>query len=282
MKLIVFLVSVGFVLAEIKEDKDVLVLTEANFEEAVNDNTTGLVEFYAPWCGHCQALEPEYAKAAQILKREESHIKLGKVDATIEAKLAEKYKVQGFPTIKFFSEGNEIDYSGGRTSNEIVAWLKKKTGPPAKELRSVDKVKAFINENEVAVVGFFKEYSEDAASDEAKIYIKAASGIDDIPFGLAVGEESLKAYELEKFGTVVIFKKFDDAKVAFKGEFNADNIRTFVRAESIPLVTEFNDESAPKIFGGDVKSHILLFISKTAETFKETIDGFKDVAKQFK
>ena len=96
---------------------------------------------------------------------------------------------------------------GGRTSNEIVAWLKKKTGPPAKELRSVDKVKAFIDENEVAVVGFFKEYSEDAASDEAKIYIKAASGIDDIPFGLAVGEESLKAYELEKFGTVVIFKK---------------------------------------------------------------------------
>lgn len=51
MKLIVFLVSVGFVLAEIKEDKDVLVLTEANFEEAVNDNTTVLVEFCKCYLG---------------------------------------------------------------------------------------------------------------------------------------------------------------------------------------------------------------------------------------
>ena len=45
MKFLVFLVCVGFVLAEIKEEKDVLVLTEANFEEAVNDKTSVLVEF---------------------------------------------------------------------------------------------------------------------------------------------------------------------------------------------------------------------------------------------
>ena len=98
---------------------------------------------------------------------------------------------------------NTFVYLGGRTEAEIVAWLKKKTGPPAKELPTVDSVKAFVDGNEVAVVGFFK----DSASDEAKVFIEAASGIDDIPFGLAVGEESLKAYELEKFGSVVIFKK---------------------------------------------------------------------------
>lgn len=50
----------------------------------------------------------------------------------------------------------------------------------------------------------------------------------------------------------------------------------------MPLVMEFTDESAPKIFGGEIKVHILLFIKKTAENFKEVLSFFNDVAKDFK
>lgn len=45
---------------------------------------------------------------------------------------------------------------------------------------------------------------------------------------------------------------------------------------------EFTDESAPKIFGGDIKVHLLMFIKKSAADFEETLASFSEVAKDFK
>lgn len=134
----------------------------------------------APWCGHCKALTPEYEKAATALEKQGSSIKLAKVDATVESSLAEEYGVRGYPTLKFFRNGNDIEYTGGRTSDEIINWVTKKTGPAAVELKSVDEVESIVKDNKVVVVGFFK----DRESAEAKTYLSVASGVDEYPFAI--------------------------------------------------------------------------------------------------
>merc|ERR1719277_1909866 len=184
------------VVGEISKEEGVLVLTNDNFQEAVDGNEFILVEFYAPWCGHCKALAPEYAKAAGILAEKDSPIKLGKVDATEEPSLAEKFEVRGYPTLKFFKNGKPMEYGGGRTADTIVSWVEKKTGPPAKALANAEEAKAFIDGKTVAVFGCFK----DEATDGAKAFLSAASSMDDIPFGIT-GECS----DVEGEG-VVMFK----------------------------------------------------------------------------
>ena len=85
-------------------DSKVVVLTKDSFPAFVNEQALSLVEFYAPWCGHCQALAPQYEIAAKELVSE--NIKLAKVDCTQEEALCGEQGISGFPTLKVFRHGS--------------------------------------------------------------------------------------------------------------------------------------------------------------------------------
>lgn len=100
-------------------------LDDDNFDENVKNSKDGwFVEFYAPWCGHCKKLEPEWNKVGSDLK---GKVKVAKVDATVSTKIASRFGVSGYPTLKYFPPGfnrdsDVIAYEGGRDSATMIEW----------------------------------------------------------------------------------------------------------------------------------------------------------------
>lgn len=76
--------------------------------------------------------------------------------------------------------------------------------------------------------------------------------------------------------------QFDDKRVDFEGELAPDAITKFVSSEALPLVVEFNHDTAQKIFGGEIRSHLLLFFSKEAGHFDKYLEATRNVAKKHK
>ena len=130
-------------------------------------------------------------------------------------------QVRGYPTLKFFRNGKPMEYSGGRTADTIVSWLEKKTGPPALALADVEAAKKFVADNKVAVVGFFKDQTTDAA----KAFLEVAASLDDYKFGITDSDDVNGEYGVSG-DKIVLFKAFDEGKNEFDGEYTAE-VKTY-------------------------------------------------------
>lgn len=209
---------------------DVLDLSESTFDSSIGDKELVLVEFFAPWCGHCKKLAPEYEKAATTLLKNDPPVPLAKVDCTASTDLCGKYGVSGYPTLKIF-RGGEVaeDYNGPRDADGIVRTMKSKAGPSSKILESVEMAETFLSRPDAAFVGFF----DDENSDLAKGFKKTADGMSEkYRFAHSTNEEVNKKYGFNN--KVVMFRspnmhsKFEDKQKVYDGDSNAQSIKSFV------------------------------------------------------
>ena len=87
-------------------------LTPANFDVVVNGERDVLVEFFAPWCGHCKSLAPKYELLGKAFANEDKVV-IAKVDADKHRTLGERFGVSGFPTLKYFKGKTPQEFNRG-------------------------------------------------------------------------------------------------------------------------------------------------------------------------
>ncbi|XP_063837294.1 protein disulfide-isomerase A5 isoform X1 [Ostrinia nubilalis] len=113
------------------ENSDVIHLSGENFDSILGKAENALVVFYAPWCGHCKKIKPEFEKAATRVKTEKINGILAAVDATKHADLASRFGVRGYPTLKYFSKGEyKFDAGHARQEEQIISFIKDPQEPP--------------------------------------------------------------------------------------------------------------------------------------------------------
>lgn len=234
----------------------------ADFESKIlGSEEIWIVSFTAPWCGHCKRLEPEFKNAASQLKG--SGVGLANVDATAHGELAQKFSVQGYPTIKVFGGGKKSydsfeDYQGGRTASDIVAFaqsaIEENLPPPeVAQVLDQDSFDKGCSSKQICVVAFLPSIFDSGAAGrnkEIEAFQNAATAYRKRPFGwlwAEAGEQDKleAAVEVGGFGypaLVAINHKKEKFSV-LKGSFSEEGIKSFMgslvvgRQRTVPLST---------------------------------------------
>lgn len=129
-------------------------LTLETFFTTITENEYVLMEFYASWCGHCKQFAPVYEEIASRLG---GSVVVARIDADKHSVVASLQGIQGFPTIRFFSNGVPIGYTGDRTLEDVLKFVARATEPAFTTIQTAAEYDAFREANPKAVLACFGE-----------------------------------------------------------------------------------------------------------------------------
>ncbi|XP_030644331.1 protein disulfide isomerase family A, member 8 [Chanos chanos] len=246
------LLSVFISAAPVLGRSDVLVLTDADFDYLAAEHETMLVKFYAPWCGHCKKLAPEFETAASRLK---GTVTLAKVDCTVNTEICGRFGVTGYPNLQIFRNGEySSSYDGPRSADGIVSYMKKQAGPNSLPLHSERDLDSFINHFDASVVGFF------SGSDSPQLaeFQKAASLMrNSFRFAhttdLQIGSRhSVNSEAVVLFRPPRLSSKFEDSVVSHSVPLSITGLRRFIRDNIYGICPHLTKENKDQLKGRDL------------------------------
>jgi len=239
------------ILCALSVKADVVTLTESDFESKMGEYDISLVKFYAPWCGHCKRLAPDFEKAATKLSKSDPPVTLVDVDCDSEKDLCQKHGVSGYPTLKIFRKGQVAgDYDGPRDADGIVKYMRGQSGPSAKELKSLADFEKFIGDEDLGVVGFFE--SESKLKDS--FHKVADTERDRFRFAYTNNAEIIKKTgytdDIIVYVPKKLHNKFDPNEFKYDGNYDTDKIKNFLVQDTTGLAgirTQSNDFQFQKL-----------------------------------
>ncbi|KAG8695053.1 protein disulfide-isomerase precursor [Ceratobasidium sp. 394] len=258
---------------------DVLELSADNFKATVDAEDLMLVEFFAPWCGHCKALAPEYEEAATTLKSA-GNIKLAKVDCTEHADLCQANNVSGYPTLKVFRHGKDKEYSGPRKADGIVSYMKKQALPALSSVTAGNHA-TFIKDDKVVVLVYVDKDSDALMKTVNEV---AENHRDDYLFGATTDEAAAKEAGVTP-PALVVYKSFDEGRVELPAaevkSASAESLTAFIKDNAVPLLDEVGGENYATYAQSGLPL-AYLFLDPTDSKKDAMIAEITPVAKKFK
>ncbi|KAK9663914.1 hypothetical protein RND81_14G006000 [Saponaria officinalis] len=277
----------------------VLQLTPNNFKSKVlNANGVVLVEFFAPWCGHCQALTPIWEKAATVLKGVAT---VAALDADAHKSLAQEYGIRGFPTIKVFVPGKgPVDYMGAREVKPIAEFalqqvkallkdrLNGKTGGGSSEKKSEPSASVELNSRnfdelvlkskDLWVVEFFAPWCGHCKK-LAPEWKKAANNLKGkVKLGHVNCDEEksfMSRFNVQGFPTILVFGADKDTPTPYEGARTASAIESFAleQLESNTAPPEVTEVTSQDVLDEKCGSAAICFVSFLPDILDTKAEG---------
>ncbi|KAJ7283611.1 protein disulfide isomerase [Mycena rebaudengoi] len=270
------LASLVFASEEEAAPSDVRSLTADTFS-SVNSEPLILVEFFAPWCGHCKALAPHYEEAATTLK--EKNIPIAKVDCVDQADLCQAHGIQGYPTLKVFRNGTPTDYTGPRKADGIVAYMVKQSLPAVSAVTTSNH-EDFKAADRVVVIAYLASSTDEPA---AAFSATAEKHRDDYLFGLSTDEAAIAEAKVE-VPAVVVYRSFDEPRFVYPLpilDVTVEDLEDWIKELSIPTIDEVSGDNYAT-YAQSHKPLAYLFLDPTAGDKEEHIAAIKPVASKYK
>ncbi|KAK0491080.1 protein disulfide isomerase [Armillaria novae-zelandiae] len=256
---------------------DVLSLTAADFDDIVNPEPLILVEFFAPWCGHCKALAPHYEEAATELK--EKNIKLAKVDCVDQADLCQANGIGGYPTLRVYKNGEHADYNGPRKADGIVAYMTKQSLPAVSTVTAENHVE-FQSSDKVVAIAYVSDSSDPLAVEFTKT---AEAHRDDYLFGQSSDPQVIASLGISA-PALIVYRSFDAPSVEYPypiASATPKDIAEWLAELAIPVIDEVNGDNYA-VYAQSQKPLAYLFLDPSDEGKDAKLAEIKPVAEAFK
>ncbi|KAL1369795.1 hypothetical protein HN51_000151 [Arachis hypogaea] len=256
-------------------DGTVLVLDESNFDSAISSFDHILVDFYAPWCGHCKRLSPELDAAAPVLATLKDPIVIAKVDADKHTGLAKKYDVDAYPTIMLFNHGVPVEYRGPRKAELLVRYLKKFAASDVAVLDSDSAVKTFVEEAGEFFPIFIGFGLDSSMMEKLGIKYKKNAW-----FSVAkdFSEDLMVLYDFDKVPALVSLNLKYNERSTFYGPFEDEFLEDFVKQNLIPLAVPVSRDTLKLIQADGRKTVLAIVDDEDEERSKELVKLLKAAA----
>ncbi|XP_057550500.1 protein disulfide-isomerase-like [Amaranthus tricolor] len=270
---------------EVISQEFAITLDHSNFTQTVAKQDFIFVNFYAPGCGFCKSLAPEYEKAASILEKHDPPITLAKYDAFEPANKDDvrNIKIRGFPTLKIIRNGGKIvedEYEGPRKAEAIVEYVIKQFGPASVEIKSAHHAATLIHPNNTFIVGVFPEFKGEEYENFTKLAEKLRNDYD---FGHTLDAKFLPRGDfLVKGPFIRLLKPFDELFLDFQN-FDLGAMEKFIEEEGAPSVIIYDTQPGnpyiTKFFSNeDKKTKVTMILNFTNENAAILMSKFNDIA----